>query len=121
MEKAKTERLSGIATIERTGSSCVGCMSWETPYVIFRVYEDEHTDKYVTVRWQSENIEQILDDQDKIRWSMLEHSAGDLRRHPNEHDLPIWFDFEVLVRPVKESSIDRQDYQVWRMKNLKYR
>ena len=118
----KTEKLNGLATIERTGSGCVGCMSWETPYVVFRVYEDEYTHKYVTVRWQSENIEQILDDQDKIRWSMLSRAASDLRHHPEAQDQAIWFDFEALVRPSKDNPIDRQqDYQLWRMKNIKYR
>jgi len=33
----KTRKIEGIATIVKTGSGCVGCMSWETPYAIIAI------------------------------------------------------------------------------------
>lgn len=45
-------KLDGLFRVIRRGSSCVGCMAWETPYIIFSSLETGQEYK-----WHSEVIE----------------------------------------------------------------
>lgn len=46
----KTELIDGIGTIVEIGSSCVGCMSWETPYILLKI-------NGIKLRYQSDLLE----------------------------------------------------------------
>jgi len=50
MEKTKGEKISRWLFIARKGTSIVGCMSWETPYIHF--HAGDPTD---ILTWQSDN------------------------------------------------------------------
>ena len=49
-EKTKGALLDADVIVLESGTSIVGCMSWETPYVVFL------TPKNGEVRWQSDNV-----------------------------------------------------------------
>ena len=100
----KTETLKGIATIHKTGSACVGMCGFETEYVIFKVYPDEHSEQFVFVKWHSDNIHKVFMDQDHLKLHQIKETQA-------------YLDFEALVRP-KSKGVD---FQVWRIKNIKYR
>ena len=101
---SKTTTIKGIAQVDDTGSGCVGNMSWETPYVKFKVYENENSNNFVIVFWQSENIDDILRKQDKQSIYKLEQQKN------------AWYDFEAFCRPCGKG-----EYQIWRIKNIEYR
>ena len=93
----KTELINGIAEIVKIGSSCVGNMAWETPYIVFRVYCENCDLPFGDYKWQSENIAEIAYKLDKIK----------------EGHLSIGNYFDVVLR-AKENKI-------WRVLELKYR
>ena len=93
----KSELIKGIARIEKVGSACIGNMAWEAPYIVFHVFPDEHATTFITVKWHSENIPEIIKRLDNL------YLNRDLENK--------WYDFEAFVRG------DR----VWRMKKLLYR
>ena len=51
----KTKLIEGIVRIKKIGHACIGCMAWESPYIIF---ERMNGKEYV---WHSDNIPEILD------------------------------------------------------------
>jgi hypothetical protein len=76
----KTTLIKGSAQIVATGSSCVGCMAWETPYIIFEVNGE-------TYKWQSDNIYRIAKEKDNLKECHLQKG--------------MFFDVEFLVRENK--------------------
>ena len=66
----KTRQIEGLATIVRTGSSCVGSMAWETPYCIIAINGERF-------RYQSDNVEILeLDKDDMISCKMRVRDNG---------------------------------------------
>ena len=93
----KTELIDGIAEIVKKGSSCVGNMSWETPYIVFRIHCESCRLPYGDYKWQSENIPQICLKMDNIKDGHL--------------NIGTFFDIECRVRKNR----------VWRINKLRYR
>lgn len=94
MKKMKTELIKTIAQLIKNGSSCVGCMSWETPYVVFKL---ENNDQ---ILWQSDNIDRILFQQDKLTVERLLAEQS-------------YIDIECRINPITK--------HVKRIINIKYR
>jgi len=71
---AKTRQISGTATVIDTGSSCVGCMAWETPYIKIKMHGE-------TFRYQSDRVEHLgLDKYDIIVCNMRVKDNGNIWR-----------------------------------------
>jgi hypothetical protein len=41
MAKTKSRKIEGLAKIEYKGSGCVGCMAWETPFILLDFIGEE--------------------------------------------------------------------------------
>jgi len=64
MKTEKTEKIEGIGTIVKTGSSCVGCMAWETTYIVIAINGERY-------RYQSDRIDEMgLDRGDIVKVSV---------------------------------------------------
>jgi len=87
----ETRIVEDTVEIVRNGSGCMGCMPWETPYIIL---EDSKGDRYT---WQSDNILETY-----------------IKHEPNgrENDIRIGVFFDVKMRV-------RGD-RVWRMLNFTF-
>jgi len=97
MKKEKTELIDGIGEVIKVGTSCVGNMAWETPYVVFRVYCESCDLPFGDYKWQSENIYTIAYKMDKVQEGHL--TVGK------------FFNLEIRVRGNK----------IWRVNRLEYR
>ena len=93
----KCSRFNGIAKITKIGHACQSSMPWESPYIDFDLYAPGCVTVVDSIRWHSDNIDSILQQQDN-----LTHSP---------RFVDCWFDVEILHRNGK----------VWRIRNIKYR
>ena len=65
-KQTKTQKIEGTGTVIDIGSSCVGCMAWETPYAIIGINGGER------YRYQSDRVDILgLSKDDLIKVSML--------------------------------------------------
>ena len=70
----KTRKIEGIATIVKTGSGCVGCMSWETPYAIIAINGERF-------KYQSPRVDELrLYKDDMIQVLLLVRDNGNVFR-----------------------------------------
>ena len=71
---AKTRQINGTVTIMEVGSSCVGCMAWETPYAIIKINGE-------TFRYQSDRVEELgLEKYDLVKAEMRVKDNGNVWR-----------------------------------------
>ena len=71
----KTRYFKGVATVINHGSSCVGCMAWETSYVILGMGKGER------FRYQSDRVDILgIYKDDMILCEMLVKDNGNVHR-----------------------------------------
>ena len=74
MRKEKTRKIEGIGTIVNVGSSCVGCMSWETGYIIIAINGERF-------RYQSDRIYELdLQKNDMVQVALRVKDNGNVFR-----------------------------------------
>ena len=99
MEKTrKTQRIEGVARVARVGHTYIGMMSWESPFVVFEVYESETSEKPMLDRlvWHSDNVDILFN---KLAGMSMERGVD------------CWFNLDCFIR----------NDRVWRVNKLEYR
>lgn len=51
----KTTRIHETVLVVAVGHSCIGCMAWESPFIVFRRNDGQQ------LLWHSDNVESICD------------------------------------------------------------
>ena len=71
---AKTRQINGTVTIMEVGSSCVGCMAWETSYARIKINGE-------TFKYQSDNVDILgLQKYDLVKAEMRVKDNGNVWR-----------------------------------------
>jgi len=89
----KTELIKIETQIVKTGTACIGCMHWESPYIIFKDSDSDNTYK-----WHSDNLPGIFKALAGCDWDSRYTKEG------------TWYKIKARVRNNK----------VWRMIELEY-
>lgn len=82
---AKGIKVDEVMTVIRTGSRVVGCMTWETPYVVFASSSAPNGE----LHWVSNNVEYseayLLNPGDKVHIKAFYRTYNDVPGHEEYH------------------------------------
>ena len=96
--KTKGEKIKGLAKIIHTRTACVGCMAWESPFILFKLVGTNRT-----VEWQTDDESWLYREGDVVHLEAFYYERTDSIRRVKITEIN---DQETFAKIIMQDILD---------------